>query len=343
MADETTKPDENPEPPKIRIRPPSEGTPPQGTAGEDAPLSKFRVGAGERKQETTRIEVGKAHAPTAGRPGDKKAETTRVDLSAAKPPPAGLGAPPPSDLYKRSTMRIEPAPPAAPGKSETQRVKAETHRIAEDLARTKSITAPIGQVDTTPKRDTTRVEPPTGEAAKKQTSRIDIASASRPPTGVSMKSSTVPMGVPMSPPPPAPGAAGRPKTIQVKRAAAAAAEASIVPPSPAQVEAAAEARKSETARIEMPEDVGERPPTRPKTIRIKRPDGSGSRKPLTIARPEEDEDVAAIEAAGAAVDEDAPAAWVGIAALVATLVSAVLVYALLAQTVATNLPYPGRV
>lgn len=339
MADETPKPGEQSEPPKIRIRPPGESVPEGEVAPEGmTPPPKMRTGPGERKQETTRIEVGKAHTAVPGRPGDKKAETTRVDLSAAKPPPGGVTVPPPADLYKRSTMRIEPAPSAAT-KSETQRVKAETHRIADDMAKTKSITGPLDSV----KRDTARVEPPAGEAAKKQTSRIDIASASRPATGVNMKSTTVPMGVPTAPPATPPGTGPRPKTIQVKRAVASGPDTSIVPPSPAQAEVAAEARKSETARIDLPADVGERPPTRPKTIRIKRPDGTGSRKPLTISRPEEAEDVVPQDNGMAPVAEEGPGVLVSIAALVALIVTAVLIYALVAQTVATNLPFPGRV
>ena len=90
----------------------------------------------------------------------------------------------------------------------------------------------------------------------------------------------------------------------------------------------------------------DRPATRPKTIRIKRPDGTSGRKPLTISRPEEAETSSVMQPAGTTEDldsEEQPGVFVGIMAIAALLVSCVLLYCLLAQTLAPTLPFPGRI
>jgi hypothetical protein len=145
----------------------------------------------------------------------------------------------------------------------------------------------------------------------------------------------------------------RPKTILVRRpgrsgdASAAPAVPSIEPTQQLSQ------RKSETARLDLPKDVGadDRPQTRPKTIRIKRPDGTTARKQLTIARPEEGSEEADIPskyrspaAAAAAVDASPGGFW-AVLAIAATLVLIGVVVYLLAQTHMPDLisSLPGHV
>ena len=242
------------------------------------------------------------------KPALKKSETTRIDLSTAKPPPSifdkkDLPADA-DDYFKRSTMRIEI--PAAESKSSTARIE-------------------ISQTDT----------------AKKQTARIDLSEARE------AKSKTAPIGVP-SASPAAPARPVRPTVVIPKRPAPVSGESNIITPvsSPSATE---QARKSETARIDLnPEDL-ERPATRPKTIRIKRPDGTTGRKPLAIARPtgtltgEIKPTGEAAPSESAAAGEEAPGLLVSLSSLAALIVVSVLFYVLMAQTIAPDLPFAGKI
>jgi len=245
---------------------------------------------------------------------EKKSDTTRIDLSSAKPPqsiidkkdlPADA-----DDYFKRSTMRID----VPPGQG-----------------------APVGGK----KSDTTRIDipPAATDASKQQTSKIDLSSAASSTDDV-FKSKTIAVGVP-TPSPIAPP--GRPKTIQMKRPAAAPGESIIVSPE-STASATEQARKSETARIDLSAEDIDRPTTRPKTIRIKRPDGTSGRKALEVARPQESESsVIAPSVDENLEEEDTPGVFVSIVAIAALLVAGVLLYVLLAQTMAPTLPFPGRI
>ena len=249
---------------------------------------------------------------------EKKSDTTRIDLSTAKPPPSITDKndlpPDAEDYFKRSTMRIDVPP---------------------------GYGIPTGGK----KSDTTRIDipPAGGDASKHQTSKIDLSSAASSSDDV-FKSKTIPVGIPTPPPPPAPG---RPKTIQMKRPAAAPGESIIVSPETT-ANATEQARKSETARIDLSAEDVDRPATRPKTIRIKRPDGTSGRKALAISRPSDEAapDAAAVTADIAPAiesDDDEPGVFVGIVSIAALIVACVLVYVLLAQTLAPDLPFPGRI
>lgn len=301
MADEPTTPSGDNAPPKIKLNLASAGAPP--------------------------VQI---------RPADKKAETTRIDLSQAMPPPAAASvgdtqpvqadAAPAPEIQKRSTIRIE-APPVA--KAETQKVKTETQKIGP---RAMSETMRV-EVAEPRKAETTRISIP-AEAFQKQPGS---APRTAHPEGHEdiFKRSTIPVGIPTPPPTPA----AKPKTLAVKRPVAASPEPpAVVTPEQRTV---AEAKKSETARIDLPADVGERPATRPKTIRIKRPDGTTARKALTIARPDTDS-VAPSVSVGATEEESAGTVF-SVLALVAVLIACVLIYVLAAQTIAPELPFPGRV
>lgn len=308
MADDAPKTNGGGEPPKIKLnlgngitRPPATPPPPP-----PATASGIRI-----------------------KPSDKKAETTRIDLALAQPPRSvGDTQPVQPDIHeaaKRATVRVD-VPPVA--KADTQRVKAETARVDPSKQATMRV-----EVDPKRKAETTRIDLPADSFRKP--ARPDAATAASSTDDV-FKRQTIPVGVPTPAPTPA-----KPKTMQVKKPMGRPGE-STPPPTPPPAEVVTEAKKSETARIDLPPDTGaDRPATRPKTIRIKRPDGTSARKALTIARPSEDEPTVAPTLAGGEEDEEAGTLWSALA-LVAVVVACVVVYVLAAQTFAPNLPFAGR-
>ena len=306
MADEQTNSPGEAAPPKIKLNLSSAGLPPR----EIKPTVPIR-------------------------PGEKKAETTRIDLAMAMPPPAvasvGDTQPvtpdAPAPVAKRSTVRID-VPPTV--KAETQKVKTETQQVGR---RALNETMRV-EVSEPRKTETTRINIP-AEAFQKQPGAAPAAPRAPMPAGAEdvFKRTTMPVGIPTAPPP----TPTQPKTIALKRPSA--------PPEPSPAErAVTEAKKSETARIDLPADGGgDRPMTRPKTIRIKRPDGTTARKALTIARPDPAMAPAAAAVSVEGGEEEGAGAAFSIMALVATLVACVMIYVLAAQTFAPELPFPGRI
>lgn len=317
---------------------------PAAGATQQVPGETSRIDA---KRSTIRLDQ---QAASSGDTQQMQGETSRIDV-------------------KKSTIRIEAIPQT--GSGETQRTGGETKRIDLKTVETGQMSgaaatppaAPPKLTDTQQqqlKKETTRLEIPP-EVAKRQTGRIQTAPMTEPAdvfkkrTGKLASAPVAPPVVPIAPATPvsAPGAdtVARPKTIVVRRPQ----RPSDSVPRPSAVtqvlaEQTAQARKSETARLEIPKDVGaeERPTTRPKTIRIKRPDGTTARKQLTIARPGEGGEEATLPEglrapshvpAGAA---DPGGIW-AVLAIAATLVIGVLIYVLLAQTHALDLPFPGKV
>lgn len=311
MAEETPRTNGNGEPPKI----------------------KLNLGNGFQRPKTGPKEVEPAAPSIRIRPSDKKAETTRIDLAQAQPPPTGKGEtqqvhPDDGDVTKRTTVRVD-VPPAV--KADTQRVKTETKRV-DPVAISKQTTMRV-EVEERKKVETARLDL-AAEATRRAAPKIDVRDVGD--SEDVFKRKTIPVGIPTPPP----AAAAKPKTIQVKRPGTG---DSVITPAPA-AEAVAEARKSETARIDLPPDVGERPTTRPKTIRIKRPDGTSARKALTISRPPESEAPAEAEVAMPTVgDEEDAGSLFSVVALVAVLVTCVLLYVLAAQTIAPDLPFAGKI
>jgi hypothetical protein len=288
--------------------------------------------------------------------GEKKSDTARIDLSKAQPPPVipegeikEVSKEALSEFYKKSTIRID-----APKKSDTQRIKDETQRIKDETARirdeTQKILGETRRIDEEAKRTTMRVELDSEEKKKKETARLPIGDiAKRSTSKIDMteitdededvfKRKTIPVGVPSQPPttarpPTGPQTPPRPKTGQFKPP--------TISTTPASQAAASEAKKSETARIDLPPEAEERPVTRPKTIRIKRPDGTTARKQLTIARAAEP--ISPTVGGPAAGEEPEISAVASICAMAACFISVLLVYVLLAQTWAPSLPFPGRI
>lgn len=238
-------------------------------------------------------------------PPGKKSETARIDLAAAKPPP--------------SIVDKDKLPPDAADYFGRSTMRIET-----------------GPADK--KSETARIELP-AEAIKAKTSKIDLSTAPD-----IFKATTMAIGIPATPPPGAKPA--RPRTVMVKRPGAVATPGESIMVSPSTTASAAEqARKSETARIDLSADELDRPATRPKTIRIKRPDGTSGRKPLAIARPEGEEapTISTRPMETEPAGDDDPGIFTGIAAIAAMIVAGILLYVLLAQTLATGLPFPGRI
>lgn len=235
-----------------------------------------------------------------------------------------------------------PMPVKAPGKTETTRIdlaKAvppshDTQKV-DPAAASKMTTMRVEIVEPQQQRkaETTRIDL-AAAATPKQTGRIDLGKEAG---GEDLfKRNTIAVGVPTPPP------VAKPKTIQVKKPVSRPNEALITPTAPTP-EAVIEAKKSETARIDLPPESADRPATRPKTIRIKRPDGTTGRKSLTIARPAGEESTLTTPISSSYQPEEEGAGTVfSILALVALIVACVVVYVLAAQTIAPTLPWPGR-
>lgn len=299
----------------------------QNPTGETTP-PKIKLGLS-----STGIPPREAVPPIQIRPTEKKAETTRIDISMAQKPIAPIASvgdtqPVQPNLAIPNTATVRVEKPATPPKAETQKVGPAALNTTMRV-----------EVAEQRKTETTRINIP-AEAFQKTPGTAPRATA---PTGAEeiFKRTTIPVGIPTPPP----TQAARPKTISVKRPVTVAADKAETVISPSD-KAVADARKSETARIDLPADVGgERPATRPKTIRIKRPDGTSARKALTIARPDSasadgEEPEVPMPVVGES-DEEAGGLF-SVLALVAVLVTCVVIYVLAAQSIAPNLPWPGR-
>ncbi len=201
------------------------------------------------------------------------------------------------------------------------------------------------------KRSTMRIDAPPAGDKKSETSRIDLPKrqtakvdpVSLPPDEA-FKTKTAPVGIPVNPA----TARMKPKTLIMKRPGATAAPGeSIIVSAESTAKATEQARKSETARIDLTAEDLDKPATRPKTIRIKRPDGTTGRKALAISRPEESEaptmGVMPASHEDFADEDDDPGLFAALMGIAALLVAGALFYVLLAQTFAPDLPFPGRI
>jgi hypothetical protein len=284
------------------------------------------------KRSTIRITTPIDISPIA--PADQqeavKSSTVKIDDAAMQP----MSDDQKEEAIKKSTVRIEtPAeiqPMSAADKSEL--AKKTTARVIIDEERAKG--------------DTTRIEPAVSEpsdAAKKRTARIDLGEVLDEEEDIFKRRTALIDSSKFAGATDAPGA---PRTIRIKRPDTPP-TTQMPPPEPeaeeevvVPVSQAEAARKSETARIDLPPEVAEQPPTRKKTIRIKRPGASSTGgKPLVITRTPVDSGVG-MSAKPKIVEEDSPAfAWI---ALAAVLVVAVLIYVLASQTGTIDQLLPAR-
>ena len=94
--------------------------------------------------------------------------------------------------------------------------------------------------------------------------------------------------------------------------------------------------KSATARIEVDESEIPHAPPRPKSIKLKRAEGAGKKsdQPAAVAPPPGKAKKPATDASFGP--------FAGVAAVATVFIMVVLIYVLAAQTIATNLPFPGR-
>lgn len=347
------------------------------TARVDSKRSTVRVdqppvGATQQlKGETNRMDVKRSTIRLDGTPSG--GETQQMDGSSATSKiGGGPGATSPIDVRK-STIRIDSIPQSSASDTQRTGTGGETKRIDLKTLETGQLTAkdqtslqaggPGATAKLTDtqqhkmKSETTRLAIPP-EVAKRQTGRIqpvDTQEVFKKRTGkiiAAPVSAAAAPSVPAIAPVAAPTAAdtvARPKTILVRRpnrttAAPGAAAPAAAPVTVAAIEPTQQLaqRKSETARLDIPKtDAGsadDRPQTRPKTIRIKRPDGTTARKALTIARPEEGSTDSEIPdrfrgpAVTAQAGDDSPGGVWAVFAIAATLVLIGLVVYLLAQT-----------
>ncbi|HPF98719.1 MAG TPA: hypothetical protein PLE77_01525 [Kiritimatiellia bacterium] len=330
MAEENLDTGSAKQPPKIKLGNGSSGTPP----------------AQPSKSETTRIDISAAQAakiPAGGTPKnaeDKlKKSTSRIHMPGEMSPLSEIDR---QEVIKKTTVRIETAAGMSPINEEDKQeaAKKSTVRVQIDEERAKGDTARLDAagllVDQESKKKTSRIDlkevlDGDDDIFKRRTALLDASKF-----GTTSQT-----------------AAGAPRTIKIKRPDTP--PTTVMKPSPAEEAPAAdvsplaasiEGRKSETARIDLPPEATEQPPTRRKTIRIKRPEGTSSSKPLVISRTTDS--VATPDIVLGPSDEEAGPifSWV---AVLAVLVSAVLIYALVAQVstiqtlAAPILPFPGGI
>ncbi|HPA78219.1 MAG TPA: hypothetical protein PLT67_02945, partial [Kiritimatiellia bacterium] len=251
-----------------------------------------------------------------------KKATMFMDVDSAeaeKPQP-----PPPVDA-KKKTSRISTASAVPPAPQETldEFTPAPSASLAKNATMFMNIEDDLGEAPQT--------------QPKKQTARIDISSAIPSPRDTTKIS------------------AGAPATIRIKRpvTTSTARKPPARPPEPMVPHSVlgqqpgsammAEGKKSETSRIELPPDAV-RPPTRKKTVKIKRPDGSDAGVPkLSLQRPVTSSFQAAqVEIPAKPEKEEAGIAF-SIVSIAATIVLCVLVYVFLAQVLANGLPFPSPI
>lgn len=356
MAEEKNDQPQNAEPPKIKLNG-------NGKKHTDKIPAMPQAVPPRIKLETTRINLDggtPVQVPPAEVDGRSLKSTLRIDLpgsditeTAAPTAPTAPGGAlkqtsyislpetPGAGIPKKTTARIDLSDTLASTTSPSV-IKKETKRVQlPDTVTDQAAPAPV-------KKQTTRIDLATAptvaadkaQETKKTTARIDLGDAigigNMPAEPVAPGSRQIPRTVRIKQP-------EMPPTIAVKKQPAGA------PPATAPNEV----RKSETARIELPpETIIEQPVTRRKTIRIKRPGAEDEaptiRAPATIARTvaETIAPTAAAsletEAAPAEAAEE-PGVVFAICAIAALLIVTALVYVLAVQTIAPNLPFPGKV
>lgn len=280
-----------------------------------------------------------------------KAETSKIALTSAKPPtvirpPLGVKPPSPPD-----TAKINKGPSRIRSTSVVEEMAQLT--AAEEIEAAKKSTVRV-HVEEIAKGDTQRldnqltdhsVEPD----AKKKTARIDLNEVLQGDDNDIFKRRTALLDASKFPPGTITSSAAQmsgPRTIRIKQSDAPSTSILKKPVAPPATEidepiaADMAGKKSETARIDLPpEATGAQPPTRRKTIRIKRPEGGsgGPSKTLVVSRSESPAFTPTVER----TEEEGPGTAFSIIAIAAMLVSIVLIYVLLAQTVPSGLPFPG--
>jgi len=341
--------------------PPGETPPQKGTAH----IKLTEAYSGPEKKGTSRIALSAAHPPpakegttrielddaaTAEQPRQEAQRGTPEDRTATPDEEAPATEPAAKDPSKASTMRIEldeepekpaPAEPAEQGVSDARKQPTQRIQLTEDAEEEKM--RDTSRLETQALRSVSEIE------KKKRTSRIELPESVESQDAEARKKRTLSLEESKLGPQQktAETPAGKqPKTIRIKRPDTP--QTKVMPRQPdASADEAAEAKKGETARLDLPPEAAPRPPTQPKTIRIKRPDGTSTRKPMTITRPAAAPKPAPSEGPGLASaveaeEESSVGALFVLMALVAVVNILVLLYVLLGQTYVLEIPFPGR-
>ncbi len=272
------------------------------------------------------------------------------------------GEKPSSD--KKDTSRIE--------LSDAETVDAEPESGSEPLS-VRQIVKDSGDSDAAKKSQTSRIDleqadavadEDVNEAAKNTTVRVDLTGAmarmkdaETTPAGSDAeqaedeRSTTARIALDSEEDETAVPSPEPPRTVRLKRPSSA--PRTVVMKKTKSEPDDATAEKGTTSRIQVPEGaIPQEPASTRKTIRIKRsgaPAAGGAAKTLTISRPTKSEGPTLSAKADAAREDlesgiaDEPGALFGILTIAAVLVLCVLVYILVAQTFAPDLPFPGRV
>jgi len=345
----------------IKIDSPEDDTLPLGSGivadmGQDE-LESVRESA---KSSTIRIDMPLEAAPAPVPPEEPKKSTIQVALPDTESTPSVV--PPVAksltetqkqsllESTKKSTIRID-VPSERLKKIEPEDVveatKKQTVRVQVDDIAHKGDTQPVNSA---------AVEQQILEGMKKTTTRLDMGEVlSGEEDADIFKKRTAVLDSSKFPTSKAPSPTG-PRTIRIKRPTqtpptavlstpAAPPTASLSAPAPVAVPSVEDAKKSETARIELPPEAssGTKMQTRRKTVRIKRPDGTAASRELTISRPsgKASKSSARVEKTEVPGEQDIHPVF-SVVALCAAIVTLVLLYVLAAQTIAPGLPFPGR-
>lgn len=318
----------------------------------DVKRSTIRVDGGETQQMQGGSATSRIGGPGQTSPIDVRKSTIRIDSipqSSGETQRTGTGG-----ETKRIDLKTLETGQMAAAKDQTAQQAAQpgaTAKISDtqQQQKMKSETTRLAIPPEVAKRQTGRIQAvDTQDVFKKRTGQIQAAPVSVPPVAPAVPAIT-PMGKAT-----AADTVARPKTILVRRPGRAGAASEAPAVSAIEPTQQLSQRKSETARLEIPKETGadDRPQTRPKTIRIKRPDGTTARKQLTIARPDEGTEASEIPdkyrspaAVAAGVSDPSPGGFWAVLAIAATLVLIGLVVYLLAQTHLPDLisSLPGHV
>ncbi len=286
------------------------------------------------KKSTVKIDSALAMTPL---PEEERGEATKK--STVKIDPATGMAPftqeEREEILKRATIRIDTVAgiQPLPEEDKIEAAKKSTVRVQIDEDRAKGDTARL---------DTAAIAGQ--DQAKKRTTRINLNEVLEDDQDIFKRRTALLDASKFAATTEAPG---MPRTIRIKRpdtpptTSLRAQPADGAGPTPIAAAEIETSKKSETARIDLPPEMdADQPPTRRKTIRIKRPSGGPvTSKPLIITRAAETGEISGSKGA-ASEAEDSPV-FSGVA-LAAVLVTAILIYVLAAQTIAPNMPFPGR-
>ncbi len=295
-------------PPKIRLTPPTK-------INSDIPRPKIKLSSVPMEPKPT-------PAPTLKK---VQATTPPVATKSGGKPTIKLARP----IIKKTPETVTVPPLDAPNDPSI------TTRIATAKPKTIKIKRPSA----------TMLSPSAGINEKKETSRVDVSKAlaetakkASPPKTIKLKRPGTATLKTVTTKPRTPPSSSKPtlKTVQKKPTLKA------IPKSKIEV-----AKKNETSRIELPPEAMAQAPATKNTVQIKRPSTSSvtGKKTFKLAKPSsktttEPEldpfpDVINIE------PEETTVVF-SLISLIATLVVCVLLYLLATQTIAPNLPWPGK-